>query len=226
MGDRDVSLIRVALSGLLLPLALLVVDRPAARAQDSAQQLTANALQECDLGRRAAERSARLAHFERGEKLAEQAIAQNNQLADAHFALFCSAGEQLRIDGETMSSLWGFRRVMRALDRTLELDPNHLDALSSKGTFLVRLPVMMGGDVEKGEQMLRQVIQRDSKAVNARIALAKTYASRGRQQEALSLANEALTSAQAQQRADLIPECQATVSAILGIRAGNLGATP
>lgn len=217
---------RLLLTTLIVPLVLFAVDRPGALAQDSAEQLTANALHECDLGRRAAERSVRLSHFERGEKLAEQALAQNNELADAHFALFCSKGEQLRIDGETISSLWGFRRVMRALDRTLELDPNHLDALSSKGTFLVRLPVMMGGDVEKGEQMLRQVIQRDPKAVNARIALAKTYASRGRQQEALSLANEALTSAQAQHRADLIPECQATVSAILGIRAGNIGSSP
>jgi tetratricopeptide (TPR) repeat protein len=181
-------------------------------AQESSQQLSASALKECDLGRRATDRDARLAHFERSQALAEHALSLNDELADAHFARFCSLGEQLRIDGEDFSSVFGFRRVMKELDRTLELNPDHLDALSSKGTLLVRLPALLGGDEEKGEQMLRHVIQRAPRAINARLSLAKTYAAHGNRQEAIALATKALEIAQSDQRADLIPEAQITVS--------------
>ncbi len=180
-------------------------------AQESAGELSVKAQKECDLGRRAQERSIRLAHFERGQVLAEQAIALDDQLANAHFALFCSLGEQIRIDGDIFSSPLAFRRMMRALDRTLDLNPDHLDALSSKGTFLIRLPFLLGGDAGKGEQMLRRVIQRDPKSVNARLTLAKTYAARGNHQEAIALATTALEIAQAEQLADLIPEAHAIV---------------
>ncbi len=183
-------------------------------AQESAGELSVKAQKECDLGRRAQERSIRLAHFERGQVLAEQAIALDDQLANAHFALFCSLGEQIRIDGDSFSAPFAFGRMLRALralDRTLDLNPDHLDALSSKGTFLIRLPVLLGGDAEKGEQMLRRVIQRDPKAVNARLTLAKTYAARGNHQEAIALATTALEIAEAEQLADLIPEAHAIV---------------
>ncbi|MGH7229607.1 MAG: tetratricopeptide repeat protein [Nitrospiraceae bacterium] len=197
-----------------VPVILLAVLSSApwgASAQESAAELSVKAQKECDLGRRAQERSIRLAHFERGQVLAEQAIALDEQLANAHFALFCSLGEQIRIDGDILSSPLAFRRMMKALDRTLDLNPDHLDALSSKGTFLIRLPVLLGGDAGKGEQMLRRVIQRDPKAVNARLTLAKTYAARGNRQEAIALATTALEIAQAEQLDDLIPEAHAIV---------------
>jgi len=180
-------------------------------AQDSATALSAEAQQQCDLGRAAKGRTLRLAHFRQSQTLAERAVASDDQLADAHFALFCSLGEQMRIDGESFSSIFGFRRMMAALNRTLELNPEHLDALSSKGTFLVRLPAFLGGDAAKGERMLRQVIQRDPKAVSARVTLAKVYAAQGDHEEAIALASEALQLAQSERRADLLPEAQATV---------------
>jgi tetratricopeptide (TPR) repeat protein len=181
-------------------------------AQESAKELSSQALEQCDLGRQAKERSVRLAHFEKSQALAERALAVNDEYADAHFALFCSLGEQLRIDGENLTSLLGFRRALRELDRALELAPDHLDALSSKGTLLVRLPFMLGGDAKKGEQILRRVVQRDPKAVIARLTLAKIDEERGNRMEALTLATEALQIAQAERRADLISEAQATLA--------------
>ena len=212
----------------LLLIAGLCAGGPAvepAQAQDPAEAMSVQAQRECDMGRRATDREARLAHFENGQSLAEQAVAMNDRLADAHFALFCSLGEQLRIDGESMTSVFGFRRVMKELDRTLELNPDHLDALSSKGTFLVRLPALFGGDGQKGERLLRRVIQRAPKAINARLSLAKAYADRGRRQEALTLAQEALDLARTENRTDLIPEAQSTVSE-LEPQAGHLMRNP
>jgi tetratricopeptide (TPR) repeat protein len=183
-------------------------------AADSAVELSVEAQKHCDLGRRATDRAARLAHFEQGQALAEQAVAADDAHADGHFALFCSLGEQMRIDGESWNpgSVFSFRRMIRELDRTLELNPNHLDALSSKGTLLVRLPGILGGDTVKGEQILRQVVQRDPKSIHARLTLAKTYADRGSYDRAVTLATEALSLAQADHRADLIPDAQKTLS--------------
>jgi hypothetical protein len=193
-------------------LVLLCIISGIAPAQNSAVELGAAAQKECDLGRAAKTRAVRLAHFEQSQALAERAVAADDRLADAHFALFCSLGEQMRIDGESLAAVFGFRRMMAALDRTLELNPEHLDALSSKATFLVRLPAVLGGDAARGERMLRQVIRQDPKAVSARLTLAKVYAAQGDRRQALVLATEALHFARSERRADLLPEAHATLA--------------
>jgi cytochrome c-type biogenesis protein CcmH/NrfG len=209
-GREAAGLIAILLLGVVLALPWAISG--IALAQDSATELSVEAQKECDLGRAAKRRAVRLAHFQRSQTLAERAVAADDQLADAHFALFCSLGEQMRIDGESFTSAFGFRRMMAALDRTLELNPDHLDALSSKGTFLVRLPAILGGDAAKGERMLWQVIRRDPKAVSARITLAKVSAAQGDREQAIALASEALQLAHSERRADLLREAQATVA--------------
>jgi tetratricopeptide (TPR) repeat protein len=176
-------------------------------AQAAPQPLIDGAMKECHEGRVLHDRAARIAHFEKGQALAEQAVGLDDQSADAHFALFCNLGELLRVDGEvSVASVVGFRRMMKELDRTIELAPDHLDALSAKGTFLVRLPGLLGGDTEKGEQLLRYVIKQEPQSVNARLSLAKSYCGHGRHGEAVALAKQALDIAQAQGRDDFIPE--------------------
>lgn len=177
-------------------------------AGSAVQRLTAESMHECSLGRQAQTRADRIQHFASGQALGEQAIATDESSPDAHFALFCNLGEQLRVDGESLSSLFGFRRMMKELNRTLELAPDHLDALSAKGTVLVRVPGFMGGDKEKGEHLLRQVIAREPAAVNARLSLAKSYCADGRHEEAVAIATKALDLAQELQRIDFIPEAR------------------
>ncbi|WP_447972051.1 hypothetical protein [Nitrospira sp. Kam-Ns4a] len=212
---------------MLFLLGTLVCLSPGlARTADSVAELSTKALTECRLGRQATSRDVRLAHFARGQALAERALALDDQYADAHFALFCSLGEQLRIDGERLTALLSLWHVLGELDRTLELNPEHLEAMSSKGTFLIRLPAVLGGDRVKGEQMLRTVLERDAKAVNAWLALAKLHADRGDHEGALALATEAVRIAEAERREDLIPEARATLSALRGARGGAFVASP
>jgi tetratricopeptide (TPR) repeat protein len=186
-------------------LALAVPD--ALLAQQSSQLLTHGAMTECYAGRVAQDRASRVGHFEKGQALGEQAVALDDRSADAHFALFCNLGELMRVDGElSITSIIGFRRVTKELDQTLELAPDHLDAMSAKGTFLLRLPSLLGGDREKGEKLLRYVLLKSPQSVNARLSLAKSYCADGRHSEALSLASEALSLAQAQRLDDFAPE--------------------
>ncbi|MBA5866562.1 MAG: hypothetical protein GDA67_07685 [Nitrospira sp. CR1.3] len=198
---------------LLILLALAPWSTDFVQAQPTLQALISESMQECHLGRVAQERAARLAHFEKGQRLGEQAVALDDRSPDAHFALFCNLGELMRIDGEmTVASVIGFRRMMKELDRTLELAPDHLDALSARGTFLVRLPVVLGGNPDAGEQLLRHVINKEPQAVNARLSLAKSYCGRGRHHDAMILASEALALAEAQHRDDFVPEARRVVA--------------
>jgi hypothetical protein len=176
-------------------------------AQQSHQLLIHGAMTECYTGRITQDRASRVGHFEKGQALGEQAVDLDDRSAAAHFALFCNLGELMRIDGElSITSVMGFRRITKELDRTLELAPDHLDALSAKGTFLLRLPFLLGGDREKGEKLLRYVLLKSQQSVNARLSLAKSYCADGRHSEALSLASEALSLAQAYQLDDFAPE--------------------
>lgn len=180
-------------------------------AEESVERLAAQALEECHRGRLAVDRATRLAHFQQGQIVGERAVAVDEESADAHFALFCNLGELLRIDGESLTSLFGLRRMMNELNRVLELDPAHINALSAKGTLLVKLPSLLGGDTEKGEALLEQVVSRAPKAVNARLSLAKVRCEHGRHQEAVILATDALALAQQHNRPDFIPEARAVL---------------
>jgi tetratricopeptide (TPR) repeat protein len=199
----------------LLSLAIvLAAAHPALSSEQAATgRLMAAAMKECEAGRLAHDRASRLDHFQKGEVLGEQAVAADERSADAHFSLFCNLGELMRIDGETsLSSVLGFRRMMKELDRTLEIAPGHLDALSAKGTLLVRLPALLGGDKSHGEEILRQVIRREPNSVNARLSLAKSYSAGGKHQEALSLAAEALQLAESHHRDDFLPEARSVLA--------------
>ncbi len=180
-------------------------------AQESGERLAKQALEECNRGRLAMDRATRLAHFQQGQSLGERAVAANEGSADAHFALFCNLGELLRIDGESLTSLFGLRRMMKEIDRTLELDPTHIGARSAKGTLLVRLPSVLGGDSEQGERLLQQVIKQAPEAVNARLALAKVRCKHGHHHEAVTLATDALALAKEYKQIEFVPEAEAVL---------------
>jgi tetratricopeptide (TPR) repeat protein len=192
---------------MLIPSGILLLPSTT-MAESSGRTLPKQALDQCHQGRLAKDRDTRLAHFQQGQRLGEQAVAEDEGSADAHFALFCNLGELLRIDGETLTSLFGLRRMMKELDRTLEIAPTHLEAISAKGTLLVKLPGLLGGDVKEGERLLQQVIHQAPQAVNARLALAKVRCERGQHDEAAALASTALAIAQRQKQVDFIPEAE------------------
>ena len=178
-------------------------------ASDAGSALATQALEACTQGRLATDRAIRLAYFQQGQTLGERAVAADEGNAETHFALFCNLGELLRIDGESLTSIFGLRRMMHELDRALEINPGYIDAMSAKGTLLVKLPSFLGGDSEKGEQLLQQVVWQAPKAVNARLALAQVWCRHGRHDDAMVMASDALALAEKLQRVEFIPEAQA-----------------
>ena len=183
-----------------------------ALANDSAASLAKQALADCEAGRQSPDRAERERLFVNGRDLAKQAIALDDASADAHFSLFCNQGEWMRLDGESLKDVVGLRGLIRELDRTIELQPDHAGALSAKGTFLVRLPRLLGGDVDRGEAMLQKVITLDPTAVNARISLARVCEWRGKKDEGIEYARRALQFAKELGRADKVAEAQAMLA--------------
>ena len=188
--------------------SLFLMPMPS-QAQHSDLPLSKQALEACEQGRLATDRATRLAHFQQGQTLGERAVEADEGSAEAHFGLFCNLGELLRIDGESLTSIFGLRRMMHELNRALEINPGYIDALSAKGTLLVKLPSFLGGDSERGEQLLQQVVKQAPKAVNARLALARVWCQHGRHDQAAAMASDALALAQKDQRVEFIPEAQA-----------------
>ena len=199
-------------AALLSLLCLAARNAGAAGAEPMPAELARAARSACEEGRRAPDRTTRLADFQRGQSLAQHAVKLDERSAEAHFALFCNMGELMRIDGESVSALMGLRRLMAELDRTLELDPQHTDALAAKGQLLIRLPRWVGGDAQRGEQMLREVIVKDPNAFASRLVLAKTCDARGDRDEAVAFATRALQIARSQGRADKMAEAQAALA--------------
>jgi hypothetical protein len=188
-----------------------IVPTVAVRAE-TAGNLAATAMHECEQGQVAPTRDQRVAHFTRGQEIAEKAVALDDDSAAAHFAIFCNLGEMLRVDGEKITSIFGFRKMMQELNRTLELDPNNLDALSSKGVLLIRLPTVLGGDAPEGERMLERVVREDATAITARVTLADVYGERGARIDAIALAAQARELARASGRADKIAKADAELT--------------
>lgn len=195
----------------LLAVAALSGPPPQVAAAQNAPDLASQARQECNQGQAAADRATRKAHYERGEALAERAVALDERSADAHFGLVCNLGEMLRLDGEKLTSVFGLRRLLSEIDKTLALNPGHVEAMATKGNLLMRLPRMLGGDRPEGERLLREVVRRDDTAVASRITLARLYDERGQRDEARTLASQALVAAKQKGRADRIAEAQAVV---------------
>jgi tetratricopeptide (TPR) repeat protein len=205
-----------SLGGLAAGFLVLAAAAAPGLCADSCSDLARRALGECEAGRQATVRAERQAHFEHGQALGAEAVAADDASADAHFALFCNMGELMRLDGESIASVFQLRGLMVELDRTLALNPDHPGALSAKGTLLVRLPRMLGGDVKQGEELLRKALVFDPTAVAARLALARTCDARGERAEALAYASRALQIARELGRADKVAEAQATLAELHG----------
>lgn len=159
-----------AAARLALALAGALAVSPAATAQASPEAREALAL--CDRAEHVhgEERKALLA---RGLALAEQAVKGAEGDPTAHFAVFCNLGKQVRDAGVRFGTLRALLRMRRAVDRTLDLAPDHVGALVSKGALLTEAPGFAGGDIDAGARLLVRALELDPDNVEARRYLAR-----------------------------------------------------
>jgi tetratricopeptide (TPR) repeat protein len=174
--------------------ALLALARGARAADPPGSPRANQALAVCLAD--AATPAERRANLARGLALAEEAVAADERDPKAHFAVFCNLGNDLKLRGVALQSLFAVRRLRREIDRTLELAPDYADALVGKGELLLDLPRLLGGDAAEGERLLRAALRVDPDYIDAHLGLARALAARGARDQARAEARRALAEAE------------------------------
>lgn len=155
-----------------------------------------------------------LKRAEKGLALAEQAVAENDNDPEAHYAVFCNLGRQIENASINTSTLSSLKRVRREVDRALELKPDYVEALMGKGSLLINTPRFFGGDVAGGEKLLRKAIELEPNHMQAHLQLAKSLAARGAKEEARVEAQKALEIAEARKKAETAADARAVLAKV------------
>ena len=90
-------------------------------------------------GEGAAKEEEKLAAYQRGLDHAKRAVAIDEKNPDAHFAYFGNWGRILQTEG-LVRNAFQLPKLLRHLDRTLELKPDHADAMASRAGLYLELP--------------------------------------------------------------------------------------
>lgn len=181
---------------------------------DRAAELTAQSLALLEKGEDTTDEKARLALYQEGEKLAREAVELDDTNADAHFAIFANQGRQLLLEGAV--NPFSLLKVNRSLDRCLQLNPDHSDALAARGGMYRQLPRLLGGNLSKAEQDLKRSIELDPQATGARIELARTYHEMGEDQKVAPLLEQALHWAEQLNKPRRVREAKKALAEICG----------
>jgi tetratricopeptide (TPR) repeat protein len=186
-------------------------------AKSQAQALATRALECLNRGEDQVDDKQRMATYQEGLDLAKQAVALDDENSDAHFAVFGNQGRILLLQGVGANPL-SLLKVNGDLERALELNPNHADALTAKGGLYRQLPRVLGGNLNVAENCLTKAISLDPEAVSARIELAATYREMGHPERGVPLLQQAATIAeqkgktrQLREARDLMRELQDSV---------------
>lgn len=193
----------VALIGAVLGAGVATADD----AHREAQTLAAGALACLQRGEDATSDDAKRSAYTEGLELARRAVALDDRNADAHFAVFGNEGRLMLLDGVTPNPI-SLLQVNRELERALELDPNHADALAAKGGLYRQLPWALGGSLSLAEACLTRAIANDPDAVGARIELAATYRDMGDPDRGLPLLGAAVAIAERDGKRRLLAEAR------------------
>ena len=180
---------------------------PLAADTSLAKLLAQRALDALHRGNDAASKEEELAAYREGLELANQAIKADETNADAHFAAFANNGSIMTLKKGPPNPL-RLLELTRELDRALELNPQHPDALAGKGRMYRQLPRLLGGSLEKAADYLSRAAALDPTDAAIRIDLARTYRDLGRPQQSIPLLEQAVQLATTQGRDDDLAEAR------------------
>jgi hypothetical protein len=156
---------------------------------ETARELTQRALDCLHRGEDATAKEAKLAAYRDGLQWAERAVAADDNNADAHYARFANQGRIMQLEGSV--NPLNVLAANRELDRALQLNPNHADALAARGGMYRQLPWVLGGNLKKAAEYLNRAVALDANACGSRIELAETYRDMGYPERSIPLLEKA-----------------------------------
>ena len=129
-----------------------------------------------------------IAIFEEGARLAKQALALQEDQADAHYYYAANLGSATQLKG-VMASALIVEELKVHIRRAVELQDNHAPALHMLGRMLDELPWFLGGNEGEALRYLQEAVSADKYNAHACLDLAKLYRKRGN----ISAASKELT---------------------------------
>ena len=173
------------------------------------QQLAQQSLDALRQGEEANDPQMKMQAYKRGIELARQAIDADEANADAHFAMFANQGRVMMHNGVVVNPMT-LMEARRELDRALEIDPNHADALAAKGGMYRQLPWVLGGSNQKASEYLARSVELDyDNACAARIELAERYRDLGYPERSIPLLRKAVEIATRDNKPDKLKRAEA-----------------
>jgi tetratricopeptide (TPR) repeat protein len=134
-------------------------------------------------GSQASGSAAKLEAYARARDLGRRALALDPGSAAAQFWFTASTARWGYTQG-VMQSLGLLGEVRRGIDRVLELDPRFTRGYALAGHFALELPLLLGGNVARAEEMFRKGLALDPHFTSMRVGLAKSLLRQGRIDEA------------------------------------------
>lgn len=132
---------------------------------------------------RATTKDQRLAAYDRGRQVAKRAIELAPKHVEGHYWYALNTGRWGQIRG-VMRSLFLLSTVQEEIYTMLQLDPKFTPVYLLAGYVFYEVPKLLGGDLQKAEEMFRKGLEQDPHFTAMRVGLGKTLIKLGRVSEA------------------------------------------
>jgi len=132
---------------------------------------------------RATTEDEKIESYERGRRAAKKAMELAPKNAAAHFWYATNTARWGQARG-VVQSLFMLQTLQDEIRIILELDPKFVGVYSLSGHVYSEVPALLGGDLNKAEQMFRKGLEYDAKFTGLRVGLAKVLIKQGRAEEA------------------------------------------
>jgi tetratricopeptide (TPR) repeat protein len=125
----------------------------------------------------------KLEAYEQGREAASRAIQIDPKSVEAHFWYGTNTGRWGQTKG-VVRSLFLLPTVREEIETVLRLDPMFTAVYLLAGNVYYEVPSLLGGDLDKAEEMFRKGLSQDPKFTGMRVGLAKALIKQGRTTEA------------------------------------------
>jgi tetratricopeptide (TPR) repeat protein len=166
----------------------------------------------------------KLAAWRRGLEHGRRAVEVNPNGKEGHFYYMANMGAIAQRKG-TLTSLWKFRKIKKAMDRTLEIDPNWPPILLARAQYLMEMPGIFGGDKEEAMRLCQRVIELDPDHLPTYVCVAQLLTDEGRYDEAIACLDKVLLCEEPRQYPNYLkvdrPRAEAVLKEIMKKTAGT-----
>ncbi len=125
----------------------------------------------------------KLEAYEQGRQAAKRAVELAPESVEAHFWYGTNTARWGQTKG-VVRSLFLLPTVKQEIELIMALDPNFAPVYALAGNVYYEVPAVLGGDLDRAEQLFRKGLALDAKFTGMRVGIAKTLIRKGRIAEA------------------------------------------